>query len=284
MHEKEPSSFSRKLLWLPNLLYTLAFSLFVLSKHPTPQHPTPPEHNPNDARNRSENIPGGPVRVIVESLPPTPPPTEEQKAEKKRNNLFKWGMAILEILAFFALAAYVSETRRTNNLTEQALNNSKEQFRQDQRPYVWLANPTSKDNPTITMEIYKPKNQIAATMFFTNFGKSPAIPIRHYHGMALGNDKMTEGPPKQWVESKGVLPNGKVDFFSVVSNQLTDEQISQYMSVSGAIMIYATWQYADYSGHKYETQICFGRLNLGGWAYCKEHNEIKDCAEKTCEP
>ena len=46
----------------------------------------------------------------------------------------------LELLALIGLGFYSCETRRTNNLTQTALDNSKSQFTTEQRPYVWLTN------------------------------------------------------------------------------------------------------------------------------------------------
>ena len=262
-----------------------------------------PQNNPDSTGNRGENMSDKPIRVTVESFPPKPTPSQEYDAEKTLEKRLKFGLAILEVLALVALLAYVCETRRTNNLTQTALDTSKEQFtksqqlskeqfRQDQRPYIWMAVGT-KDSLNLNLEILnfmdskgKKLHQIAVTMPLTNFGKSPAIFTRHYHGMKLGNENESFTYIPHWLNATRVMPPGKVDNFSTQSDYLTDTQLLDYTKkpYRSGIKIFATWQYSDSGGHTYETEICMGRLNLGGWAYCPDHNEIKDCAEKTCEP
>jgi len=126
-HEKEPSSLPQKLLLLPALAYTLLVSLFSFSKDSTPIHSTPQENEPGNDRNRSQNIPTNPVRVIIDSLPPKPPPTDEEKTEKKKEKRWKIAKGALEVLALIGLWVYVYETKRTNDLTQQALGQAQKQ-------------------------------------------------------------------------------------------------------------------------------------------------------------
>jgi hypothetical protein len=184
----------------------------------------------------------------------------------------EWWLAIFAVLSFIVLWIQLKDARAA--------------FRKDQRPYVWVAND-AKDEPGIfASPITNPKGtkQIAATMRYTNWGKSPAILIQSYHAMVLGTESVE---PKPWNKSRRILPTGKVDFFSGVSNELSDQEIASYWNAAEdgkGITIYATWQYSDSSGNKYETDICMTRLNLGSWQYCETHNNIKDCSEDTCEP
>jgi hypothetical protein len=83
--------------------------------------PMTPKNDSDNARNRGDNVSDSPIRVTVESLPPAPAESEEDKAEKKFDRRLKRWKVILEILAFLALVTYVWETRRSNNLTAEAL-------------------------------------------------------------------------------------------------------------------------------------------------------------------
>jgi hypothetical protein len=241
-----------------------------------------------------------PVPPAIAVSQPPPPPDEHGESNKKHRDWVDYLTIGLETFGLIVLVAYTTfaalqwcEIRNTNRLTQSALDNSKNQFRQDQRPYIWLANET-KDSPNMvfqTLDFISPSkgklHQIAVTMLFTNFGKSPAILIRHYHGIRLGDENETFTIIPRWVDDSRILPPGKIDTFSAQSDTfLTDTQLSEYTRVPAraGMKVFATWQYADSGGHRYETEICLGRLNLGGWAYCKNHTEIKDCAEKACEP
>ena len=89
-----------------------------------------------------------------------------------------------------------------------------------------------------------------------------------------------------WVSARSILPTGKVDFLSDASEPASDQDLAVYLNAQegNGITLYATWQYLDTSGRKYETETCLTRLNLGSWSFCAEHNDIKDCSESTCEP
>jgi hypothetical protein len=58
----------------------------------------------------------------------------EQKFLERLKNDFRNPRFLVEILALIRLALYVCETRRTNNLTQAALNNSQRNFESDQAP------------------------------------------------------------------------------------------------------------------------------------------------------
>jgi hypothetical protein len=144
----------------------------LLSKRRAQRHrrvPVTPERKPDETRGRSENVPSGPVKVHVESLPPAPPPSEEQKAEQKTEKRLKYLLAAIQILAFLGLVVYVCETRRTNNLTGQALSDARKHFNQSQRPWVGLYDPM-----ILSAITENPRRMIVITARVKNFGNSPA--------------------------------------------------------------------------------------------------------------
>jgi hypothetical protein len=183
------------------------------------------------------------------------------------------------ILAFFAAASFIALGIQ--------LRDARKSFATDQRPYVWMANDTKDDSNLVAKAVTNPlgSKQILATLRYANFGKSPAVLVRSYHAIVLG-PSVNRIKALPWVNARMILPNGKVDFFSVVSGPINDQEIANYTNAEegNGITVYGTWQYLDTSGNRYETEICLTRLNLGSWAYCKEHNDIKDCSESLCEP
>jgi hypothetical protein len=200
-------------------------------------------------------------------------------SETAKSRLDLWMTVFTGILAFFAFASFIA-------LSVQ-LYDARKSFAADERPYIWIANE-AKENPNLQASVVTSSSgikQFAADLRYTNFGKSPAVLIRQYHGIILGSNA-GKIIPRPWISARTILPNGKVDFFSAVSGAVSDQDIAHYMSaeINEGITVYATWQYADTSGNRYETEICFTRLNLGAWAYCNEHNDIKDCSESPCEP
>jgi hypothetical protein len=211
--EKESSSFSRKLLLLPALAYSLLVFLFSFSKDSTPAHSTRQENKPDNDRNRSQNVSGEPIRVIVDSLPPKPSPTEEESAEKRKKKRWKIAKAFLEVLALIGLWVYVCETTRTNNLTQQALIDGERHFNQSQRPWVglednniivaqpsffWGVPPRTVEFPSIT---------ITASYSLKNFGNGPAL---HENDIVVAIPSTGETiPPTQEMEPWCRMPEIK---------------------------------------------------------------------------
>jgi hypothetical protein len=136
----------------------------------------PPQSKADTAANRSKNVPRPPLRVVVESLPPTPPPTDEQKAEKKRQRGLEWGKVVLEVLALLGLWAYVCETRRTNNLTQQALD--------IQRPWVGMVGDVTFEEPK---ELDKNWPHFIMSYRLKNFGTAPAMNVVTPFGPIIGD-------------------------------------------------------------------------------------------------
>jgi len=187
-----------------------------------------------------------------------------------------WMTIFNGILAAFAAASFVALWIQ--------LRDARKSFAADQRPYLWMANEAA--NPIAESHAnLQGEKQVIVTMKYTNFGKSPAVVLRGYHAMLLGpNAGRIRSLP--WVETRSILPTGKVDFFSAVSDHVSDQEITNYTNAQqgNGITVYATWQYSDTSGNNYETEFCMTRLNSGSWAYCQEHNDIKNCSESACEP
>jgi len=161
-------------------------------------------------------------------------------------------------------------------IARQALIDSNESFRIGNAPYVWIAGLP-------TYEIHKNPDgtsQVVVDAHFTNFGKSPAIDLQGSRDLEIGIGAMGKIHSKPLGTGKALLPPTKEDFFSAVTppfKTLPD------LSKDDTIVVFARMQYRDMVGHRYETNLCMARLQTGAWEYCKNHNEIKDCAKETCE-
>jgi len=125
-----------------------------------------------------------------------PTSIEEKETERRKNPFLGWLVElvskflrklhdpqfVIEVLALIGLAFYVSETQRTNNLTQQALEDERTHFNQIQQPWVGLSDPVvlSKvgQNPHRVSEI---------TARVKNFGNSPASNVVPALDFMLGN-------------------------------------------------------------------------------------------------
>jgi len=212
-----------------------------------------------------------------------PPPPSGVRRHWDWMTSFNGVLALFAVLSFVVLWIQLCDARKSFAIQ---IGEARKSFASDQRPYVWLAN--DKDSSP-SLKVVPEKNpagalQFVGDLYYTNYGKSPAIILRQYHGLILGPNA-AKIRPLQWQEAKMILPTGKIDEFSPLSGVVTEKEVSTYMSAmeNDGLTVYATWQYMDTAGNKYETELCLTRLNRGGWAYCKEHNDIKDCSLDVCE-
>jgi hypothetical protein len=204
--------------------------------------------------NRGKNTPDSPVRVIVESLPPSPPASDEQKADEKRKKRFKWGKLLLEILALGGLLAYVHETFRTNNLTHQALKDERMHFSQSQRPWVGMVGDVNLLEAS-GKELFK----IVVGYKLKNFGPAPALntvvwlepPIGDANNYALIKTKVEYScrSGENLVTQTGdlLLPNGeKPDTWTFGEKAWPPKFVIPGCAV-----------YRDTAGGMHHTQLCY---------------------------
>jgi hypothetical protein len=162
-----------------------------------------------------------------------------------------------------------------------AVTQARDQFRQDQRPYIWLTNSglgTPEFILTRPNEV-PPTGQILWTFHYTNYGKSPAYKLRSYKFISVernGRFSASYGSSKA-PSSEGVpVPPNKDDMGTVVSDPgITQAAFNQMTRVDNAIRIKVRLEYSDAYGGKYETAICIGRLVVGSIQYCPSGNDIK---------
>jgi hypothetical protein len=157
------------------------------------------------------------------------------------------------------------------------LNDAREAFVKDQRPYVWIAN--SANGRANVDYILGPPSGTAVIVHYTNFGKSPAVELQWSSEFHVGNS-VSRNPmsPK-----KTILPTNKDDFLIFPFPPLSPEQIDSLKSTKYAIAIKIRWKYFDTSGNWYETDTCQGNLTPLAWGPCETGNYIKDCQKEACQ-
>lgn len=163
----------------------------------------------------------------------------------------------------------------TAHQARRALVQARDQFRQDQRPYVWMtANLGSPMWITNT-------GQVVWDLHYTNYGKSPALGIKAYLYIRVGKRGIQPslGPALPWGASP--LPIGKDDFFSIVSKtKITQDEFNRLLSwdhpETGFIEISGRFVYGDSYGGNYESGFCLRKLKTGAIEYhTQENNYIR---------
>ncbi len=112
-------------------------------------------------------------------MPPTPP-NPKPPADTSKDNTPPWKKRLEIVAVIIALGILVVNSYQTYYAGKSAdsafaaIAQSRDQFRQDQRPYIWLADNPHKEIPNDPLLI---KDQVAWSWFYTNYGKSPAHKI-----------------------------------------------------------------------------------------------------------
>jgi hypothetical protein len=169
-HEKDPSLPSQKPSSLLRLLGTLAssFVTFFSSFSNPMQHSNNPEH-PKDSTNEHADVrinPGsGPIRVVIDSVPPPISPTHEEETEKnkkKRRKTIKfWAELIIGffVIAYTIVSVCLWQEMRKQNQSILDIN---------ERPWVFVKMPEA-----INIKVGQP---ITAPIEVFNYNKnSPAM-------------------------------------------------------------------------------------------------------------
>jgi hypothetical protein len=202
---------------------------------------------------------------------------EQQKPSRKLSNPDWW---MVWLTGFLGLAAFA-----TFWVLWCQLNDARQAFVKDQRPYVWLASGEKK-----VSWARAGSKQIGIAFHYTNFGKSPALRLHYAADLELGSDAVLKiDERKKLAPDYSILPTGKEDVAMIVSdpnNPLSEDQIREYTAPQNKseMVIFVRFQYEDVSGHAYESDICAQYWgNIQNWGYCSDHNAIKDCSKEKCE-
>jgi hypothetical protein len=113
---------------------------------------------------------------------------KEDTAQAKKNY-------VVQIVIAIAVAVYAFLTFWQGWLLRKSINNNTEQFRIDQRPYIWVG----KLKPIISTN-----ERLRADVVFVNFGKTPAIKRGGYGKIFWGKDAMEQSD--KWFASLDTAP------------------------------------------------------------------------------
>jgi hypothetical protein len=257
---------------------------------------------------KSEAVPQLPPARAVPPTQARPAPHSYQitcnKAKDRYDKIKFW----VEIFGILFLIAYTYETYRTNNLTQCALNISKQQFtesqrvskeqfaqaqdasarqfRAEERPYIWLT-ATGIGGPEYfypslppTMKLDPKKvGQVTWSYHYTDYGKTPAYNVRTTAKLIKIGTRGRFQPSYRLTPHPGQgipIPPGSDNFDTVVSAPpISADTFKHLIETDHAISIKITIEYTDAYGGRYETGMCFTRLKLNASEFCEEGNYIK---------
>lgn len=207
---------------------------------------------------------------------------------ERRSLILAWVTLVVLVLTFIVFYLQLKESRTQTGIfrgqaeraardastqigyAKQALADTKEAFRIDQRPYIFMAD--RDDN--LTKAIYQNKDaatpnvpngtsQLLVNVKYSNFGKSPAIDLQFSWDMEIGPHAKELAKIIPLKEAKTVMPTGKVDWFTAVTTARPDKEINDALSIDLGVVLIMRWQYSDTGGHRYETDICLEISRMG---------------------
>ena len=184
-------------------------------------------------------------------------------------------LALPDVYSFIFHSSKTPQVQQTDQL---ALSTSKEQFRIDQRPYVWVSEqlgpfiraPHSTGNTS---------DKLAFQFKIKNNGKSPAIHCQVDARIAIGENAWKKIVWKSLDADKGsILPPGNVEFNDAFSDQAVSEEFFKQVISPGImepIEVLGHIQYFGTDGTPYSSDFCFGRTPALGLYNCPYHNDTK---------
>lgn len=159
---------------------------------------------------------------------------------------------------------------------QQAISQTGDQFRQEERPIVWVTNDL--ENPRFVQFAGHPTGQIIWKWSYTNYGNMPADNVHYFQEIKLGNGPFVEcyGEPKKG-DASAPLPPNKVDFTDAVSQPgISSEDGDRLVNhTDHGVTIRVHIHYTDPSGFPYETVFCLSNLQTKAVNYCRNDNYIK---------
>ncbi len=161
---------------------------------------------------------------------------------------------------------------------QDALKLARDNFRQDQRPYVWLRNDLLFPTHIEATKDGKVTDRRAIwDWHYTNYGKTPALHVRFISKMNIGENAGKEGRRLGPIPSSTgtPLPPGKDDFSAAISpTAITNEELIRLINgYDGSVIVYGRIEYTDGGGTPYETGFCFRTLKTHAVSYCDGKND-----------
>jgi hypothetical protein len=203
----------------------------------------------------------------------------------------------VEFAALVFLVLYTCQTKRTNDLTQTAIWRSKqqfdqgqaagaEQFRLDQRPYIWQTpGPGYPEKPNVKSFLPAIGQAPKCGTLYQNYGRSPAIVTRVTGDVEFGPDAARRLRNLPWLDQESIVPPGKSDFVTIDSDHIASPNDRAIIASDGVTCLIQI-QYKDTGGNLYETDMCFETNGKDLADYCPAklgRNRLIDCKTESCE-
>jgi hypothetical protein len=207
--EKDSSLHSQNSNEPPSLLNTLlaffagAFLFSLFSRRHTAYGESTYSNRTQDStennRQRQQDVPTSPMRVVVESLPLSNTPLEERKAEKEKDRRPQWWMLGVNTLTLFAVIWYACVATQQRNAMIESNQINRDALYSVQRAFI-----ASKNFDQI-LNLYDFTNEksvrmLGATAHWENIGNTPAIGVMVGFGSIQQDADLSE---EQFTSIKG---------------------------------------------------------------------------------
>jgi hypothetical protein len=164
---------------------------------------------------------------------------------------------------------------------KRGLAQSRDQFIQDQRPYVWVARDLG--TPKFFLASGHTQGQVFWEWHFTNYGKSPAYHVILHNFIKIGDaefvpsydglGKETTSIKKYLKGSGAPLPPTDDQRTAVISPPtVTQEDFDRLSQTDQGITAKGVIDYTDAGGIPHQTGVCISKLKTGAILYCKDGN------------
>jgi hypothetical protein len=242
---------------------------------PNQGHPDP---HKNEASDHERHVSGSVnVRGEIEAKRP-PDLTQEHSTERKEDNAHNKNKFVVEVLTLIAVCIYAGLTAWQGCLTRTAINDAREHFIKDQRPYVFaragdtVFNKDWKDHPGTP--------PFSWTVDWINYGKTPAINfyvcinILSDSAAKTLSDRLRSSQDECAEREAGdIIPPGMegrlVRTFST-KYPFTPEQIEFLQATDNVMAITGLIRYDDLAGRRYSESFCGMRFATGAVHGCEE--------------
>jgi hypothetical protein len=212
----------------------------ILLSFPKPYDKTADSVHPQDTPGVKANL--TPRELMTIPKVPRAPTDPTRTSAEGNDPTPKWKKR-LEIAAFFVILIYTIFTAlmycankkaadaaaSAAGTAEQALQDARKNFLVEQRPIIWLTNDIGE--PRIFVNPTDPSSgQILWAWHFTNYGKTPVQGLRFRQYMKLGDGPFDLSHGEEGDDAGAPTPPGKVDFDSVISDQLKRTDMERFIN------------------------------------------------------
>jgi hypothetical protein len=229
------------------------------------------------------------VRGEVETKFP-PDLAKQRKTDRKEDKADAKKRYVVELLTLAAVVIYAGVAGWQGCMTREVITTSKQQFREQQRPYLWPVSgdwqmppsTSSKQNATVHVLL---NGSVDVLNIYQNYGASPAIIVRWTGDTEIGADALQKLHANQWKEDQSVMPPGRSD---MIPTPYSRDRVS-IPPKGGPLAAYTKIQYRDVTGHLFESDWCFFTEDFSQptpFTYCpSELNRTRliDCEKEACE-